>query len=206
MVARADFVFPLPVSFEPVASAPLLCAGVIGYRSLCQADTRPGCRLGLYGFGSSAHICLQIARHWQCQVAVFTRALLHRKEAVALGADWVGSAEEQPPWLLDAAVIFAPAGELVPKALAHLGRGGTLALAGIHMSAIPGFDYRLIYEERKITSVANCTRQDVNELLTIAEQIPLRPTVATFPLTAAGQALLALKQSSLRAAAVLTVP
>lgn len=205
MIAKSGFVFPLPESLDPVAAAPLLCAGVIGYRSLCQAQTKPGCRLGLYGFGSSAHICLQIGRHWKCQVAVFTRTALHRQEAVALGADWVGSADDQPPWPLDSAVIFAPAGELVPKALAHLDRGGVLALAGIHMSALPGFEYRLIYEERRITSVANCTRQDVAELLKLASEIPLHTTVETFPLAAASRALLALKQSRLRAAAVLTV-
>ncbi|MEO0073940.1 MAG: zinc-dependent alcohol dehydrogenase family protein [candidate division WOR-3 bacterium] len=205
MTANSGFIFPLPDSLDPVAAAPLLCAGVIGYRSLCQAQTRPGCRLGLYGFGSSAHICLQIARYWQCQTAVFTRSPLHRQEAVALGADWTGSADDRPPWPLDSAVIFAPAGELVPKALSHLDRGGVLALAGIHMSTLPGFEYRLIYGERRLTSVTNCTRQDVADLLQLAAEIPLRTTVETFPLAAAGKALLALKQSHLRAAAVLKV-
>ncbi|MEO0009673.1 MAG: zinc-dependent alcohol dehydrogenase family protein [candidate division WOR-3 bacterium] len=202
-LVRAGFCYPLPRKIPVPNLAPLLCAGVIGYRSLRRAQIQPGDRVGLWGFGASAHICLQILKYWRCPVAVFTRSPLHQQHARELGAEWVGSADGQPPFTLDAGVIFAPAGELVPKALARLERGATLALAGIHMSPIPVLDYGLIYHERQLVSVANSTRQDVIELLRLAEEVPLQTTVTTFPLEQANEALLAVKHSRINGAAVL---
>ncbi len=214
-VAPADFVYPLPDSLEPASAAPLLCAGVIGYRALRLAlgprldiehssfGTAAPPRLGLYGFGASAHICLQIARHSGVEVAVFTRSEPHRSHALSLGATWAGPADGSPPWPLDSSVIFAPAGELVPLALERLDKGGTLALAGIHMSPIPEMDYSLVYGERVIRSVANSTRQDVRDLLELAAAIPLAATVQEFSLEAAADALLAVKHSEVEGAAVL---
>jgi propanol-preferring alcohol dehydrogenase len=215
-VARAEFVHPLPAGLAPAEAAPLLCAGVIGLRALRLAlppsipsSLHPSIssslplRLGLYGFGASAHVCLQIARHWGCEVAVFTRAENHQQLASELGAAWVSTAEQQPPWLLDAGIIFAPAGELVPAALSHLDAGGTLALAGIHMTTIPQMEYRPLYGERVVRSVANSTRQDVLDLLKLAVEIPLRTTVETFALSSAQDALMAVRCSRTRGAAVL---
>ncbi len=217
-IARAGFCYPIPDSLDTVHTAPLLCAGVIGYRALRLAlnldrgaggagtiarPTLDGITVGLYGFGASAHICLQILRFWRCRTAVFTRSPQHQAHARELGADWVGTAREKPAFMLDHAIIFAPAGELVPLALQHLDRGGTLALAGIHMSPIPQMDYNLLYHERTIRSVANSTRQDVIDLLNLARSIPLHTTVTTFPLSRANQALLAVKQSQVNGAAVL---
>lgn len=202
-ICRAGFCYPLPETTTVANLAPLLCAGVIGYRSLKQAAIQPDDRVGLYGFGASAHICLQILKHWHCQVAVFTRAKAHQEHARELGADWVGSATEKPPFHLDSAVIFAPGGELVPLALAHLDRGGTLALAGIYMTKIPALDYKLLYHERTVRSVANSTRQDVIDLLRLAREIPLQTTVTTFPLEQANEALIAVKHSRLNGAGVL---
>lgn len=210
-IARAGFCYPLPEDLNPAHAAPLLCAGVIGYRALRVAlasetgSIPAGRSVGLYGFGASAHICLQILKHWGSWVAVLTRSPLHQKHARELGADWVGGPGENPPRKLDAGVIFAPAGELVPRALGHLDRGGTLALAGIHMSPIPSIDYPLIYEERILRSVANSTRQDVTNLLKLAGEIPLKTTVTTFPLKEANTALLAVKHSALSGAAVLSI-
>jgi propanol-preferring alcohol dehydrogenase len=211
-VARAGFCYTLPPG-EPTALAPLLCAGVIGYRALRLAlhldpsDPRPPglSRVGLFGFGASAHISLQIARHWRCDVAVFTRSDAHRRLALELGATWAGTADDAPPWPLDSAVIFAPAGDLVPRALVRLNKGGTLTLAGIHMSPIPRLDYQSIYHERTVRSVANSTRQDVIDLIALAAAVPLRTTVEPFPLASAGDALLAVKHSRIRGAAVLHV-
>ncbi len=202
-LVRAGFCYPLPENLPVPNLAPLLCAGVIGYRGLKRAQIQPGDRVGLWGFGASAHICLQILKYWNCLVAVFTRSPLHQQHARELGADWVGSADEQPPFPLNTGVIFAPAGELVPKALARLERGATLALAGIHMSPIPVLDYELIYHERALVSVANSTRQDVTKLLQLAEKIPLQTTVTTFLLEQANDALLAVKHSRINGAAVL---
>lgn len=202
-IARAGFSYPLPENLPPAHLAPLLCAGVIGYRSLKQANVKPETTVGLYGFGASAHICLQILKHWHCQVAVFTRTKNHQEHASELGADWTGTAKEKPPFKLESAIIFAPAGELVPHALAHLDKGATLALAGIHMSPIPEIDYSLIYQERKVFSVTNSTRQDVIDLLHLAKEIPLKTTVNTFPLEQANQALLAVKENQVNGAAVL---
>lgn len=202
-LVRAGFCYPLPGNLPVSNLAPLLCAGVIGYRSLRRAQIQPEDRVGLWGFGASAHICLQILKYWHCPVAVFTRSPLHQQHAQELGADWVGSPEAAPPFALDAGVIFAPAGELVPRALARLDKGATLALAGIHMTPIPRLEYGLIYYERQLVSVANSTRQDVIELLQLAEKIPLQTTVTTFPLEEANEALLAVKHSRVNGAAVL---
>lgn len=214
-VAPADFVYPLPDSLDHASAAPLLCAGVIGYRALrlatggeldtvhLQAGFHQPLRLGLYGFGASAHICLQIARYFGAEVAVFSRSESHRSHALTLGAAWAGPAEDTPPWPLDSGIIFAPAGELVPLALEHIDKGGTLALAGIHMSPIPEMDYSLVYGERVIRSVANSTRQDVRDLLGLAAAIPLATAVQKFALEAATDALLAVKNSEINGAAVL---
>jgi propanol-preferring alcohol dehydrogenase len=200
------FALPLPPDVADLAAAPLLCAGVIGYRALSRSELRPGATLGLYGFGASAHLCLQIARDRGCGVFVFTRTPEHAALARELGAAWTGEAREMPPAPLDAAILFAPAGELVPEALRALGRGGTAVLAGIHMSAIPQLDYaRHLYQEKTLRSVTAATREDARELLALAARIPLRSAVEVFPLAEANQALQRLKRSEIRGAAVLTV-
>ncbi len=186
---------------------------MIGYRAIrltlpCNYPaTKPleSYPVGLYGFGASAHICLQILKHFSYRVFVFTRSPNHQKHARELGADWVGTVEMTPPEKVSSAIIFAPAGELVPFALKNLDKGGTLTLAGIHMTPIPKMTYSLIYEERVIRSVTNSTRQDVFDLLRLAEEIPLRTTIQTFTLEQANEALLAVKQSRLNGAAVLTI-
>jgi propanol-preferring alcohol dehydrogenase len=199
-----DFAYAVPEGLDPVEAAPLMCAGIIGYRSLRLSDMRPGGRLGLYGFGASAHIAIQIARHWGCQVCVFSRSEDHRAHARELGACWTGSAEEEPPEKLDSAVIFAPAGKLVPLALRALTRGGTLALAGIYMTAIPELDYEEhLYYERTVRSVTASTRRDGEELLRLAAEIPIRTEATAHPLTEANRVLQALKRSEIRGAAVL---
>jgi len=203
-VTDERFAVPIPAGFGAAAAAPLLCAGVIGYRALRFAGGSAIDRLGLYGFGASAHIALQVARHWDVEVAVFTRNPEHRQLAAALGAQWTGTVGEDPGGPLDSAIIFAPAGELVPAALRALGKGGTLVLAGIHMSPIPQFDYELIWGERVLRSVANATRPDAEQVLTLAAAIPIQTEVETFPLDAANDILLKLKHSTIRAAAVLT--
>ena len=186
-------------------AAPLLCAGVIGYRALKLSNLQPGERLGLYGFGASAHIVMQIARHWKCEVLVFTRAESHRELARRLGAAWTGSAEDAPPGPLDSAIIFAPAGKLVPEALRALRKAGTLALAGITMSALPQMEYRLLYQERTMRSVANSTREDVRSLLKLAAEIPVKTEFETFQLPEANRALQNLKTSKIRGAGVLVI-
>lgn len=205
VLARPDFVVPIPEEIDDAHAAPLLCAGIIGYRALGLSGLRQGQRLGLYGFGASAHIAIQIARHWDCEVSVATRSPAHQQHARELGASWTGHAEDLPAASLDAAVMFAPAGELVPAALRALRRGGTLALAGIHMTPIPELPYETLYHERAIRSVANATRDDARQLMRLAKQIPLRTEVQQFELVDANQALLALKRSELRGAAVLMV-
>ena len=198
------FAYPIPEVFGDVEAAPLLCAGVIGYRALRRSSIAPGGRLGLYGFGSSAHIALQIARHWGCEVFVCTRGEEHRVLARELGAVWAGEAAEAPPEKLDAAILFAPAGELVLPGLAALRPGGTLACAGIYMSEIPALDYAgHLFEERSLTSVTAHTRRDAEELLAIAAQIPLSPETTCFPLEQANQALQQLKQDRINGSAVL---
>lgn len=203
--APADFAYLLPDVFDDEHAAPLLCAGVIGMRSLRLSETQPGDRLGLFGFGASAHIVLQIAVHWGCEAYVFTRGHERRQLALDLGATWEGTSEEPPPEPLDTAIIFAPAGELVPRALGMLRKGGTLSLAGIHMSPIPEMEYRLLYHERTIRSVANSTRQDAEDLLRLAAEIPVRTEVEVFPLEEANTALQKLKRGEIRGAGVLRV-
>lgn len=209
-VASSRFVYPVPDGFSDLAAAPLLCAGIIGYRALrltgIEREDWTGRRLGIYGFGAAGHVVIQLARARGAEVYVCTRDReRHQALALELGAAWVGDAKADPPVKLDAAIIFAPAGELVPIALAALDRGGVLVLGGIHMSPIPQFDYSLIYGERVIRSVANNTRQDGNEFLVEAASIPIRTHVQTFALSEANDALIALKQDAIRGAGVLVV-
>jgi len=202
MTVRADCAFPLPrLPDEHVA--PLLCAGVVGYRALRRARIERGSTVALWGFGSSAHIGIQILRHWDCKIQVFTRSRAHQGHARALGASWVGSPKARAPSLSESAVIYAPVGELVPRALRNLAPGGTLALADIHMTPLPTMEYALLWKEKTVTSVANSTRDDVRELLRLAARIPLRSEVTLFPLEKANEALLAVKRSRLRGSAVL---
>ena len=203
--AREDFVFPLPKSFPDENAAPLLCAGIVGFRSYRISGASSGDHLGLYGFGASAHLVMQVALYEGCQVSVFTRAQSHREMAKRLGAAWVGSAEESPPDPLDAAIMFAPSGALVPLALKRLRKGGVLSLAGITMSPIPQMDYSLLYGERVVRSVANNTRQDSREFLEIAARVPLKTEIQMFELEQANEALQALKKSETNGAAVLRV-
>ena len=206
VVVPAEFAYPVPSIFTDEQAAPLLCAGIIGYRALRLSGIRPGQRLGLYGFGASAHIAIQIARHWGCEVYVCSLKREHQQLASDLGAKWVGGAAERPPVSLHGSIIFAPAGELVPPALRALERGGTLALAGIHMSPIPSIDYdREIFGERVIRSVTANTKQDGLDLLREAAAIPIRPHTHQFPLTEANQALQALKAGAIQGAGVLRV-
>ncbi len=204
-VVPACYAYPIPPVFSDEAAAPLLCAGIIGYRALRLSGIKPGQRLGLYGFGASAHIAIQIARHWDCQVYVSSLKAEHQALARALGAVWVGGAQDMPPDKLHGSIIFAPAGELVPPALRALERGGTLALAGIHMSPIPILDYdRDLFGERVLRSVTANTKQDGLDLLREAAAIPIQPHTVRFPLEQANQALQALKSGSFQGAAVLT--
>jgi propanol-preferring alcohol dehydrogenase len=205
VVAPADYVYPIPKAFDDVHAAPLLCAGIIGYRSYRLSGIQKGQRLGLYGFGASAHIVLQFAKHLGNQIYVFTRGEAHRALALKLGAAWAGGSEDKAPELIDAAIIFAPLGSLVLDALRALRKGGTVALAGIVMSPIPEMDYNLIYHERVVRSVANSTRQDARELLELAAEVPVRTEVQTFPFEQANEALLALKQSRIDGAGVLQI-
>ncbi len=202
-VAPEDFVYPIPDSFPEEQAAPLLCAGIIGFRSLRLSEAKAGARLGFYGFGAAAHVAIQVARYWGLEVFAFTRDARHRELALELGAVWAGGADAEAPAKLDSAIIFAPAGELVPVALRALKKGGTLVLAGIHMSPIPALDYNLLYQERAIRSVANNTRQDGNDFLQIAAKIPIHTQVQIYPLREANQALNALKNDAIRGAAVL---
>ncbi|MBU1298870.1 MAG: zinc-dependent alcohol dehydrogenase family protein [Bacteroidetes bacterium] len=205
MVAKENFAYKIPERFSDVEAAPLLCAGIIGFRALRLSNIKPGERLGLYGFGASAHIAIQVAKHWGCEVSVFSRSEKHKMLAEELGATWVGSADEVPPFLLDSAISFAPAGELVPKALKVMCKGGTLALAGIYVSSIPQLDYNLLYHERTIRSVANSTRQDAIDFLKVAAGIPVKTEVEVFPLEEANRALQLLKASKINGAGVLVV-
>ena len=205
MVVPAAFAYSLPGVFADVEVAPLLCAGVIGYRALKLSNLQPGERLGLYGFGASAHIVMQIARHWNCEVYVFTRAEVHRQLARRLGAAWTGAAGGPPPAPLDSAIIFAPAGKLVLDALRALRKGGTLALAGITMSSMPEMEYQLLYHERILRSVANSTREDVRSLLSLAAEIPVRTEIEPFQLPEANRALQNLKSSRIHGAGVLVI-
>ncbi len=206
MIADARFVYPLPASFSDAQAAPLLCAGIIGYRALKLSEVQPGRRLGLFGFGASAHLAIQVASApggWGCEVHVFTRSEEHRRLAQELGAVWTGGAEDDPGVPLDAAVSFAPAGWIVPAALARLGRGGTLAVNAVHSSDIPSFPYERIYWERTVRSVANFTRDDAREFLALAADVDLRVETETYPMRGANEALARLKRGEVRGAAVL---
>jgi propanol-preferring alcohol dehydrogenase len=199
------FVYAIPEGFADLHAAPLLCAGIIGYRCLKKANLGRGDSLGIYGFGAAGHVCIQVARHLGIRVFVCTRDERHRQLALELGAEWGGDTYDQPPELLHAGIVFAPAGEIVPAGLRALRRGGTLVLGGIHMSTIPAFDYELLYHERSIQSVANNTREDGRELLRIAAEIPIRTQTDIFPLEEANEALIKLKRDAVRGAAVLQV-
>jgi len=208
--APAKFVYSLPAGFDDLQAAPLLCAGIIGYRSLRLTGITEGkwagANLGIYGFGAAGHVVIQVARARGAEVYVSTRDReRHQKLAEELGATWVGGAKDEPPVKLDAAIIFAPAGELVPVALKALDKGGVLVLGGIHMSPIPSFEYSLIYGERVVRSVTNNTREDGREFLKEAARIPVRTHIETFPLNKANEALIALKHDAIRGAGVLVV-
>jgi propanol-preferring alcohol dehydrogenase len=203
-VVDEAFAYAIPEPFTDVAAAPLLCAGIIGYRALARAQVPPGGRLGLWGFGSSAHVVLQLARARGAEVYVATREATHRALALALGAVWAGDVREAPPRRLDSAIIFAPAGDLVPVALRSLARGGTLALAGIWMSPIPALDYTEdLFQERQVRSVTANTRQDGEALLAEAARIPVRLTTTGFLLERANEALAALKRGAFAGSGVL---
>jgi propanol-preferring alcohol dehydrogenase len=205
MTVPAAFVLPIPEGFSSEQAAPLLCAGTIGYRAMRLSGIQSGQRLGLYGFGASAHLVLQIARHKGIEVYAFTRSEQHRQLARDLGAVWAGGAEAEPPPEIDAGIVFAPAGWIVPLALHALRPGGTLALAGIHMSPIPEMPYELLYHERAVRSVANVTREDARELLALAAEIPVRSEITLYPLREANRALHNLKHGLVNGAAVLRV-
>lgn len=210
VVAPAAFVYSLPDEFDDLQAAPLMCAGIIGYRSLRLTGIGKGkwsgARLGIYGFGAAGHVVIQLARARGADVYVCTRDReRHQALASELGATWVGGATDSPPLKLDAAIIFAPAGELVPVALEGLDKGGVLVLGGIHMSPIPSIEYSLIYGERVMRSVANNTREDGREFLAEAASIPVRTHLQTFLLSAANEALMSLKHDAIRGAGVLTI-
>jgi propanol-preferring alcohol dehydrogenase len=204
-VADQRFAFPLPAEYTDAEAAPLLCAGLIGYRSLVMAGAAR--RLGLYGFGAAAHLIAQVARHQGRQVYAFTRAADQEAQQFAreLGAVWAGGSDTLPPEELDAAILFAPAGELIPAALRALAKGGAVVCAGIHMSDIPTFPYRLLWGERSIHSVANLTRRDGDEFLALAPQVPVRAEVQPFPLSQANEALTRLRGGQMRGAVVLVM-
>jgi propanol-preferring alcohol dehydrogenase len=204
MLARADFLYPLQQALEDERVAPLLCAGIIGYRCLQRTGIAswPGARLGIYGFGAAGHIAIQIARARGAEVYVATREAIHRQLAAELGASWVGGTFDAPPVRLDASIVFAPAGELVPVALAQLEKGGTLVLGGIHMSDIPSLPYPLLYGERAICSVANNTREDGRAFLAEAARIGVHTHVQTYAFEQLTQALIDLKRGVAGAAVV----
>jgi len=204
-VADARYCFPIPAGYPDLQAAPLLCAGLIGYRAFRMAGEAQV--LGFFGFGSAAHILTQVARKVGRQIFAFTRAGDAQAQAFAreLGASWAGAAQDTPPALLDAAILFAPAGELVPRALALTRPGGVVVCAGIHMSAIPSFPYELLWRERVLRSVANLTRADGQEFLRLAPEIPVHTEVEVFPLAAANEALAALRVGRIRGSAVLEI-
>ncbi len=203
-LARADFVYPLPAALDDLHAAPLLCAGIIGFRALRVAGVQPGERVGLYGFGSSAHLALWVLRAWGCNVAVATRGERHRAFARSLGADWVGDALERPPQPLDRAITFAPAGDVVIAALAALRKGGVVAINAIHLDRMPQFDYdSLLWGEREIRSVTNMTRADARDFLALAAEIGIDPRVTVYPLERAVAALHAVQDDDLDGSAVI---
>jgi propanol-preferring alcohol dehydrogenase len=203
-LARADFVFPLPATLDDLHAAPLLCAGIIGFRSLRVAGVKSGERVGLFGFGASAHLAIAVLQAWECEVYVSTRGKSHRELAASLGAKWVGSETEKPPVALDRAVTFAPSGDVVIAALSSLRKGGVIAINAIHLDRIPQFDYdRLLWGERQLRSVANMTRADARDFLALSAEIGLKPKVTVFPLDRANDALLAVKNDAIDGAAVI---
>lgn len=205
MLAKADYAYALPAQFTDLEAAPLLCAGIIGYRSLRLSGIQPGGRLGLFGFGASAHLAIQVARHWNCEVYAFTRSEAHRRLALDLGAGWVGESADRPPHELDSAIVFAPSGQVVIDALRHVRRGGTVAINAVHLDRIPAFDYALLYWERGVRSVSNSTRRDAEEFLALAATIAVRVHVSAYRLEEANQALAALKRREISGAAVLEI-
>jgi len=204
VTARADFVFPLPEALDDMHAAPLLCAGIIGFRSLRVAGVERGERVGLFGFGASAHLAIAVLQSWQCEVYVSTRGASHRKLAESLGAKWVGDETEKPPTELDRAVTFAPSGDVVIAALASLRKGGVVAINAIHLDRMPEFDYdRLLWGERQIRSVANMTRSDARDFLDLAAEIHLQPQVTAYRLDQANEALAALENDQVDGALVI---
>lgn len=204
--ARSDFVFPLPAALDDLHAAPLLCAGIIGFRSLRVAGTQPGERVGLFGFGASAHLAIDVLQAWKCEVYVSTRGQSHRKLAESMGATWVGAETDKPPVELDRAVTFAPSGDVVVAALSSLRKGGVVAINAIHLDRVPEFDYdRLLWGERQLRSVANMTREDARDFLRIAAEIGMQPKVTSFTLDQANDALLAVKHDAIDGAAVIVV-
>src|ERR1700677_4559898 len=203
-LVRADFAFPVPEGLDDVHVAPLLCAGIIGFRSLRVAGVAPGERVGLFGFGSSASLAITVLQSWNCEVYVATRGENHRQTAVSLGATWVGKEDEAPPVKLDRAVTFAPSGKVVVSALSALRKGGVVAINAIHLDQMPAFDYdKLLWGERQIRSVANMTRQDARDFLALARDLNIRPQAVVFPLQDANKALLAVKNETEDGSAVI---
>ena len=205
-LARADFVFPLPSALDDLHAAPLLCAGIIGFRSLRVAGVEQGERVGLFGFGASAHLAIEVLHAWKCDVYVSTRGESHRRLAESMGAEWVGAENDKPPVELDRAVTFAPSGDVVVAALSSLRKGGVVAINAIHLDRIPQFDYdSLLWGERQVRSVANMTRADARDFLQIAADIKLQPKVTSFPLDQANEALAAVKSDAIDGAAAIVL-
>ncbi|HSM77988.1 MAG TPA: zinc-dependent alcohol dehydrogenase family protein [Bryobacteraceae bacterium] len=203
-LVRSDFAFPLPDSLDDLHAAPLLCAGIIGFRSLRVAGVEPGERVGLFGFGASAHLAIAVLRAWGCDVYVSSRGASHRELASSLGATWVGKEQDRPPVLLDRAITFAPSGDVVVSALGSLRKGGVVAINAIHLDRMPEFDYdRLLWGERQIRSVTNMTRSDARDFLEIAGKIGMRPKVTVFSLDQVNEALMAVKGDRIDGAAVI---
>jgi alcohol dehydrogenase, propanol-preferring len=204
-LVRADFIYPLPPALDNTHVAPLLCAGIIGFRSLRVANTQPGERVGLFGFGASASQAIAVLRHWNCEVYVSTRGENHRKQAESLGAKWVGAENDKPPVQLDRAITFAPSGAVVLSALSSLRKGGIVAINAIHLDQMPAFDYdTLLWGERQIRSVANMTRDDARDYLQLAAEINIKPQVQIFSLDHANEALQAVKNETANGPCVIT--
>jgi propanol-preferring alcohol dehydrogenase len=203
-LVRADFAYPLPPGLPDTSVAPLLCAGIIGFRSLRVAGVQPGERVGLFGFGSSASLAVPVLQSWKCEVYVITRGESHRQAAVAAGATWVGKEDNKPPVPLDRAITFAPSGKVVVSALASLRKAGVVAINAIHLDQMPAFDYdKFLWGERQIRSVANMTRDDARDFLKIAHELRIQPRVTVFPLAEANQALLAVKEETEKGSSVI---
>jgi len=204
--ARADFVFPLPAALDDLHAAPLLCAGIIGFRSLRVAEVERGERVGLFGFGASAHLAIEVLHAWNCEVYVSTRGQSHQKLARSMDAKWVGTETDKPPVELDRAITFAPRGAVVVAALSSLRKGGVVAINAIHLDRVPEFDYdRLLWGERQLRSVANMTRDDARDFLQIAAEIGMQPRVTQFRLDEVNEALLAVKRDAIDGAAVIVI-